>query len=120
MSVSAGTGQSWPGTIAAGQPSAASVISSANVPLRVLVWPTDATALVAAIERQRNLYLGMVASILTLLTFGAYFTVRTVQSELAVSQLKSDFISTVSHEFRSPLAGINQLGEMLRDGAGDG
>ena len=100
----------------AGQPSAASVISSANVPLRVLVWPTDATALVAAIDRQRNLYLGMVASILTLLTFGAYFTVRTVQSELAVSQLKSDFISTVSHEFRSPLAGINQLGEMLRDG----
>ena len=58
----------------------------------------------------------MVASVLALLAFGGYFTIRTVQSELAVSQLKSDFISTVSHEFRSPLAGINQLGEMLRDG----
>ena len=30
--------------------------------------------------------------------------------------MQSDFVSTVSHEFRSPLAGINQLGEMLRDG----
>jgi signal transduction histidine kinase len=30
--------------------------------------------------------------------------------------MKSDFVSTVSHEFRSPLASINQLGEMLRDG----
>jgi hypothetical protein len=30
--------------------------------------------------------------------------------------MKSDFVSTVSHEFRSPLASITQLGEMLRDG----
>ena len=39
-----------------------------------------------------------------------------MRAELAVAQMKSDFVSTVSHEFRSPLASINQLGEMLRDG----
>ena len=36
----------------------------------------------------------------------------------AVAQLKSDFVSTVSHEFRAPLAGIHQLAEMLQDGRG--
>jgi len=51
-----------------------------------------------------------------LLTFGAYLVVRTVRAELAIAQMKADFVSTVSHEFRSPLAGIMQLGEMLRDG----
>jgi signal transduction histidine kinase len=58
----------------------------------------------------------MLGVIIALLLFGGYFTVRTLRTELAVAQLKSDFVSTVSHEFRSPLAGINQLGEMLRDG----
>jgi signal transduction histidine kinase len=58
----------------------------------------------------------MLAVVVTLLTFGGYFTIRMVQGELAVAQMKSDFVSTVSHEFRSPLAGVNQLAEMLRDG----
>ena len=99
-----------------GQRSAGSVIQSGDVQLRIRVWPKDATAIAAGIERRKNLYLGMVASVLALLGFGGYFTVRTLKSELAVAQMKSEFISTVSHEFRSPLAGINQLGEMLRDG----
>jgi signal transduction histidine kinase len=30
--------------------------------------------------------------------------------------MRADFVSTVSHEFRSPLTGIRQLGEMLLDG----
>jgi signal transduction histidine kinase len=70
----------------------------------------------ATINRQQNLYIAMLGVVVALLGFGGYLTVRTVKSELAVAQMKSDFVSTVSHEFRSPLAGINQLGEMLRDG----
>jgi signal transduction histidine kinase len=70
----------------------------------------------AGVRRQQTLYLGIVAIVVSLLGFGGYFTVRTLKSELAVAQMKSDFVSTVSHEFRSPLAGINQLAEMLRDG----
>ena len=99
-----------------GQWSAASLVQSGDAQLRIRVWPQDATALAAGIERRKNLYLGMLATVLALLTFGSYFTVRTLKSELAVAQMKSEFISAVSHEFRSPLAGINQLGEMLRDG----
>ncbi len=37
-------------------------------------------------------------------------------ARLKVAQLQSDFAATVSHEFRSPLTGIRQLGEMLLAG----
>jgi signal transduction histidine kinase len=58
----------------------------------------------------------MLGIVVTLLAFGGYLTIRTLKTEMAMAQMKSDFVSTVSHEFRSPLAGLNQLGEMLRDG----
>jgi signal transduction histidine kinase len=39
-----------------------------------------------------------------------------VRRELEIARLRADFVSTVSHEFRSPLSGIRHLGEMLLDG----
>jgi signal transduction histidine kinase len=50
------------------------------------------------------------------LAFGSFATVRLVRRELRIAQLQSDFTATVSHEFRSPLTGIRQLGEMLLAG----
>ena len=91
-------------------------LRSAELPLLLQVWPTDPAALQAEMNRQQNLYLGMLAVLVALLTFGGYFTVRTLRTQVRVAKMQSDFVSTVSHEFRSPLAGINQLGEMLRDG----
>ena len=44
---------------------------------------------------------------------GAYFIVRAISRELAVERLQSDFVSAVSHEFRSPLASLCQIAEML-------
>ena len=58
----------------------------------------------------------MMGVVVALLVFGGYLTVRTVKTELAMAQSKSEFVSTVSHEFRSPLTGIHQLAEMLKDG----
>jgi signal transduction histidine kinase len=87
-----------------------------DVPLRLQVWRTDPAALVKAVDRRQQRYLAMLAVLVALVGFGGYITLRTVRAELAVAQMKSDFVSTVSHEFRSPLASINQLGEMLRDG----
>jgi len=84
--------------------------------LVVETWPHDLAALQEKVGLRQNLYLGMLGIVVTLLAFGGYLTVRTVRTELAMAQMKSEFVSTVSHEFRSPLAGINQLAEMLRDG----
>jgi len=98
------------------EPQAIYPVQNIALPLRVQVWPKEPRALYATVNHRENLYVGMLAVVVALLGFGGYLTARTLKSELAIAHMKSDFVSTVSHEFRSPLAGINQLGEMLRDG----
>lgn len=44
---------------------------------------------------------------------GAYFIVRAIIRELEVERLQSDFVAGISHEFRSPLASMCQIAEML-------
>jgi len=43
---------------------------------------------------------------------------RTLEREKELSQLKSNFVSMVSHEFRTPLGIIQSSGELLRDFSG--
>jgi signal transduction histidine kinase len=91
-------------------------LQNAELPLRLSVWPQNRAALYAGARRQQNMYLGMLGVVVALLALGSYLIVRTMRSELAMAQMKAEFAATVSHEFRSPLTGINQLAEMLRDG----
>jgi signal transduction histidine kinase len=51
-----------------------------------------------------------------ILIFGLILTIRSVSHELELARMKSDFVSTVSHEFKSPLTSIRQLAEMLQSG----
>jgi len=51
-----------------------------------------------------------------LLVGGGYFVFRAMIREMAVAQLQSDFVSAVSHEFRSPLTSIRQLSHLLASG----
>src|SRR5262249_52956379 len=77
------------------------------------VEPREAAGFYAALNRNRNLYSAMLLLVVLSLASGGYFIARTVRRELEVARMKSEFVSTVSHEFRSPLTGIRQLGEML-------
>jgi signal transduction histidine kinase len=115
-SLSTQTGEHLAGSPSVDDPLEVSYSLAGDVPLRLQVWRTDPGALSKAVERRQQLSVAMLAVLVALLGFGGYITLRTVRAELAVAQMKSDFVSTVSHEFRSPLASINQLGEMLRDG----
>jgi pentatricopeptide repeat protein len=101
---------------APGEPIGSYTLQSQNFPLRLQVRSKNPAALFAGVTRQQNLLIAMLGFLVTLLGVGSYFIIQALRSELAVAQMKSDFVSTVSHEFRSPLAGIHQLGEMLRDG----
>jgi signal transduction histidine kinase len=51
-----------------------------------------------------------------LLTSGTFLIARAMSREFAVSRLQSDFVSAVSHEFRTPLTSMRQLSEMLARG----
>jgi signal transduction histidine kinase len=98
------------------QLSATRTLDRSGVSFRVDVAPVDAAGLQAATARTTRVYLVILTGVVILLGFGGYFMVRTIQRELEVARMKSDFVSTVSHEFRSPLTGIRQLGELLSRG----
>lgn len=65
---------------------------------------------------RRSVYFYAFLLLAGILVFGLTLTIRTVNHQLELARLKSDFVSTVSHEFKSPLTAIRQLSEMLRDG----
>jgi len=85
-------------------------------PWRLQVWPREPAALYADLKHRQNLYMATLIFVVALLIFGSYVTARTVKRELEMARIRADFVSTVSHEFRSPLTGIRQLGEMLLRG----
>ena len=62
--------------------------------------------------RQRLILLGL-GTVVVFLIAGTYFVARAIRHEIAVSRLQSDFVATVSHEFRSPLTTMRQMSEML-------
>jgi len=65
---------------------------------------------------RRGLYFFVFLLIAGILAFGLVLTIRSVSHELELARMKSDFVSTVSHEFKSPLTSIRQLSEMLQSG----
>lgn len=65
--------------------------------------------------RRRLLLTGLaLTALLTIL--GGFFTARATARELAVARLQSDFVSAVSHEFRTPLTSLRHLTELLARG----
>lgn len=87
-----------------------------NTPWLLQIWPGRPEAIYTDIRQKRTLSLMMLGFVMVMLAFGGYLTVRIVKRELEIARLRADFVSTVSHEFRSPLTGIRQLGGMLLDG----
>ncbi|WP_418001424.1 histidine kinase dimerization/phospho-acceptor domain-containing protein [Luteitalea pratensis] len=47
---------------------------------------------------------------------GGYLTTRSLLRATHVSRLQSDFVSAVSHEFRTPLTAIRHLSQLLARG----
>ncbi len=68
------------------------------------------------LSSRQGIYFYMFLLIAGILIFGLILAVRTVSHELELAKMKSDFVSTVSHEFKSPLTSIRQLAEMLQSG----
>jgi len=65
----------------------------------------------------QSIYLYMFLLIASILAFGLVLTVRAMTHELELARMKSDFVSTVSHEFKSPLTSIRHMAEMLQAGS---
>ena len=60
-----------------------------------------------------GIYYGVLVLITLLLVLGFVFTLYTLNQELLLNKLKSEFVSNVSHELKSPLTSIRMMLEML-------
>ncbi|MEE8605054.1 MAG: HAMP domain-containing sensor histidine kinase, partial [Candidatus Aminicenantaceae bacterium] len=63
---------------------------------------------------RRNIYILSVVVVIAAIVFGGVLAIRSTAKELELAKLKSDFVSTVSHEFRTPLTSIRYLAELLQ------
>lgn len=50
------------------------------------------------------------------LLFGLYFMISNIHSKIKINRMKEDFISSVSHELKTPIAAVKMLGETLKRG----
>jgi signal transduction histidine kinase len=80
------------------------------------LYPEEPGLFVSLFRQGKGLFFYIFIVILIILAFGLFFTLQTVNNELHLSRMKSYFMSTVSHEFKSPLTSIRQMAEMLVHG----
>ncbi len=65
---------------------------------------------------ERSFYFWTIVTLVVVLTFGTVLVVRTIGQEMDVLRLKSDFVASVSHEFKTPLTSMRALLERLQGG----
>ena len=106
---------SW-GTLPNGAAPVTKTFRETGLPWTLHVFASDPSASsVVSASRRRLMFAGFGLMLLVIATAG-YFVVRAVNRELSVARLQSDFVSAVSHEFRTPLTAMCHLTEMLEDG----
>ncbi len=84
-------------------------------PWKIEVFRSEGEAL-GVLDIKRNFYFWTILTLVIVLISGSVLISRTIAHEMVVLKLKSDFVSSVSHEFKSPLTSIKALAERLRDG----
>lgn len=85
-------------------------------PWSLELYQQDPRLFETLLTSRRGIYLYMFILLAGILIFGLTLTIRIVTHELELGKMKSDFVSTISHEFKSPLTSIRQLAEMLQAG----
>jgi len=65
---------------------------------------------------RRRLLLSLLAFVALLSMAGGYLVLRALRREFALTRLQSDFVSAVSHEFRTPLTSMRLVTEALESG----
>jgi signal transduction histidine kinase len=100
-------------TTAPGGPQAVRAMADTGLPWTLRVASADPVADLAELAVRRRLLLAGLGLMGMVVLIGGYFTGRAVTRELAVARLQSDFVSAVSHEFRTPLTSMRHLTELL-------
>jgi signal transduction histidine kinase/tetratricopeptide (TPR) repeat protein len=85
-------------------------------PWRINLFQKQQSSTFSQFRTRRNIYILSVVIAMAALLLGGGLAIRSTAKELKLARLKSDFVSTVSHEFRTPLTSIRYLAELLQRG----
>lgn len=101
---------------AGAQMRATRTLAAAQLPwtLHFATAPSQQTS--GVLYARRNYFLLGLAAVAAIVALACYAMSRGVIRELNATRLQSDFVSAVSHEFRSPLTTLRQLTELLACG----
>ena len=83
---------------------------------RLRVAPRDAKLLASRASRRATLDIVLITAALAVILSGFFVMLWNVRRERRLSELKSEFISNVSHELKTPLSIISMFGELLSMG----
>ncbi len=109
-------GQVMIGSFNKSGPQAVRTAAATRLPGTLQATSTDPGTDEAGVAGRRRLLLSGFAVLALVLLAGSYFIMRSIDRERAVARLQSEFVSAVSHEFRTPLTSLRQLSEMLAKG----
>jgi signal transduction histidine kinase len=82
--------------------------------LGVIFLEDPSAAVGGAVGPQRAGYLGILGLVISVTLFGGYLLLRDVRRETRIAALRSHFVSSVSHELKTPLTSIRMFAETLR------
>jgi two-component system phosphate regulon sensor histidine kinase PhoR len=81
--------------------------------LRAVVSPEALAAVARQSGRDRPFYLGAIVLVISVAVFGAVLFWRDVRRDIHLAELRSQFVSSVSHELKTPLTSIRMFAETL-------
>ena len=87
--------------------------SVTGLPWDIALVNADPEAVLSQFAQRRRLMVMGLGILAVLVVAASYLIGRAVSRELAAARLQSDFVSAVSHEFRTPLTSMRQFTEML-------
>jgi len=83
---------------------------------KIRLYYKDDTVFENAAKRQRVIYIWTAILAITLMLFVTSFATKTLLRQAKLNTLKNDFIATVTHELKTPLASMRVLADTLLEG----